>query len=574
MGLLTREKKASEETGQKWPALAAFLSAFVPGAGQLYGGRWRRAIVIFVPFLALFLAGAAILVSLGTIDLVGLLVQPRVLWTILAINTLLLGWRLFAVADAYFGTPSAGVFTGVRSSLWGGALLLALVIAVAAPHVVVTQYGLDAIGLIEEVFAEPEVPAAAYTVPADRAEDLLAGPAEEEQIVVGPKSYTSVARTFYINGRPVEGHLIPDGPENPVVLTQTIPTANDPSLEVPLLPLEERLAEQRLTFLLAGGDAGPGRSGLRTDTMMVMTVDILTGDASLFGIPRNFRNVPLPHRFRNSFLDLERRMFEEEVLNAPDFNLDGFPDTWEDLDGDLVPDEPLFEPCGCYPEILNSLHGRTRGWTSTYPDSVDPGMEALKEVLEHLLELRIDYYVLVDMAAFVDLIDAFGGVEVMVTNPLHVTVSPAEEGAPKASVNVEPGMNRLSGSEALAYVRWRRGSSDYVRMIRQRCLVGAVAAQADPLTVLRTFPAIADVIRADVVTNIPRNFLPGLVDITGKINFDALTTVGLVPPRFSAGRVQGYPVPNVSRMRSTVSDVIAGVYESPPRATGDDECGL
>src|SRR6185295_11690049 len=36
-------------------------------------------------------------------------------------------------------------------------------------------------------------------------------------------------------------------------------------------------ARRRLTVLLLGGDAGPGRSGLRTDTMVVATIDTETG---------------------------------------------------------------------------------------------------------------------------------------------------------------------------------------------------------------------------------------------------------------------------------------------------------
>src|SRR5665811_187317 len=59
----------------------------------------------------------------------------------------------------------------------------------------------------------------------------------------------------------------------------------------PFLPFEERVDPGRLTFLLAGGDAGPGRGGFRTDTIMVATVDLETGQAALFGIPRNMAQI-------------------------------------------------------------------------------------------------------------------------------------------------------------------------------------------------------------------------------------------------------------------------------------------
>src|SRR4029453_14917893 len=50
----------------------------------------------------------------------------------------------------------------------------------------------------------------------------------------------------------------------------------------------------RVTVLLIGGDAGPGRRGLRTDTMIVASYEVATGELSLFGLPRNMVQGPLP----------------------------------------------------------------------------------------------------------------------------------------------------------------------------------------------------------------------------------------------------------------------------------------
>ena len=54
------------------------------------------------------------------------------------------------------------------------------------------------------------------------------------------------------------------------------------------------LTDGRLDVLLVGGDAGPGRWSLRTDTLIVLSVDVKSGEAALFSIPRNMVNVPLP----------------------------------------------------------------------------------------------------------------------------------------------------------------------------------------------------------------------------------------------------------------------------------------
>jgi LCP family protein required for cell wall assembly len=224
--------------------------------------------------------------------------------------------------------------------------------------------------------------------------------------------------------------------------------------------------------------------------------------------------------------------------------------------------------------MLNRVHQNTMDWTDTYPDTPDPGLAALRDIVAHLIDLRIDYYVMVNMEGFVDVVDAIGGVEVMVKEPYHVAVSAPSEDSPKARVNVEPGLNHLTGLEALAYSRWRIGSSDYDRMQRQRCLIRAAADQLDPLTLARSFHTLADVVERSVVTDIPVTFLPDLVDILGGVNLEQVATVGLVPPRYNSGRAPGgYPIPNVNRIREKVAEVLEG---TAAEAGGADvnECGM
>ncbi|MCJ7780849.1 MAG: LCP family protein, partial [Acidimicrobiia bacterium] len=184
------------------------------------------------------------------------------------------------------------------------------------------------------------------------------------------------------------------------------------------------------------------------------------------------------------------------------------------------------------------------------------------------------YYFMVNMAGFVDIIDTIGGVDVMVKEPFHVAVSAPSEDSPKARVDVEPGMNRLNGLEALAYSRWRIGSSDYARMQRQRCLIRAATDQADPLTLIRSFHTLADVVERSVITDIPLILLPDLVDIVGRIDLDRIATVGFVPPTYNDGRAPGgYPIPNVSRIRWKVDQVLeGGVAEQS--SSGESECGV
>ena len=154
--------------------------------------------------------------------------------------------------------------------------------------------------------------------------------------------------------------------------------------------------------------------------------------------------IPLPRRFANAFVELQRRL--EPRPPPPVEETD---DGGEATEGKRKPPEPpAFVPCKCFPEQLNAVYPYTRRWTRTYPDEVDPGMAALRDVLEHLMGLDIDYYALIDMAAFVDLVDAMGGIDVYVTEPIESEVSPPREGDPWAYVKVEPGWHHFDGPEA------------------------------------------------------------------------------------------------------------------------------
>ena len=53
-------------------------------------------------------------------------------------------------------------------------------------------------------------------------------------------------------------------------------------------------ADARLNIAVLGGDGGFDRVGVRTDTIMVVSIDVATGDAAVFSIPRNWERLPFP----------------------------------------------------------------------------------------------------------------------------------------------------------------------------------------------------------------------------------------------------------------------------------------
>src|SRR5690606_31932524 len=129
------------------------------------------------------------------------------------------------------------------------------------------------------------------------------------------------------------------------------------------------------TILLLGGDAGPGRWSLRTDTIMLFSVHPSSGRAALISVPRNLMRLRFP----------------------PDSPLaERSPDRFPDL------------ATAVYPAVQNRAELRD----AYAVDGVDAGVVALAQGLGYSLDVTIDGYVLVAMRGFVDVIDALGGVTV------------------------------------------------------------------------------------------------------------------------------------------------------------------
>jgi polyisoprenyl-teichoic acid--peptidoglycan teichoic acid transferase len=287
----------------------------------------------------------------------------------------------------------------------------------------------------------------------------------------------------------------------------------------------------RLTVLLIGGDAGPGRVGLRTDTMVVATLDTRTKRGALLSLPRNLAEVPLPPRAAG------------------------------------------LEPGGTFPDILNALYG----WATLHADRFpgrDPGATALKQVAANLTGLRVDYYALVDFRGFVEMVDALGGVTVTVTRPVLDRVSPPEEGDDWIRIDLPAGRQHLDADQAFAYVRARSQSSDYERIRRQRCVLAALAQQADAGRLLRAFPRIAGAARRNVRTDIPRKVLPDLIRLVSGVDRHRVLSLGFTPPAYTSGFVgPGYPVPDIPAIRAATRTAISGAVARGARNLGGEVCG-
>ncbi len=260
----------------------------------------------------------------------------------------------------------------------------------------------------------------------------------------------------------------------------------------------------RYNFMLLGGDAGADRDGLRPDSISVVSVEADTGKATIIGIPRNMQYVPF-------------------VAGSP--MLAEYPNGYG-TDG-----------CDVDVCLINSIYTEVELYhPELYPDAEkngsNPGIEAMRDAVEGILGIQIQYYVLIDMQGFADLINALGGITIDVADRLPITDEVDENGQPydPDTTWIEPGVQLMDGGLALAYARIRAGTTDYARMERQRQVQEAIIQQFEPANILSKFQAVAQAGAQVVSTDIPQAVLGQFVDLASKSRSQEIATLELVPP--------------------------------------------
>ncbi|WP_053618794.1 LCP family protein [Nocardiopsis sp. NRRL B-16309] len=283
---------------------------------------------------------------------------------------------------------------------------------------------------------------------------------------------------------------------------------------------------ERVNVLLIGSDSADNRYGVRTDSMMVASVDPDTGDTVLIGLPRNLENAQFPE---GSAL--------AERYPAP-YGFDGLlNDVYQ-----AVSEEP--------------------GELAFNPTAPDPAADTLKQVIGHNIGLEVEYYAMVDMMGFRDLIDAVGGIEVEIEEPIPYGVHGGV---------LEEGLQRLDGHEALWYGRSRVASDDYGRMGRQGCLIKYVADQVEPTTVLTSYRELAGATARTLTTDIPQTKVPAFIELADRVTDEGdMEALQLSPPQVNTA------APDWEHVRSLVATAIAGgepggdeLPESPSEEASD-----
>jgi LCP family protein required for cell wall assembly len=263
----------------------------------------------------------------------------------------------------------------------------------------------------------------------------------------------------------------------------------------------------RYNVLLLGGDSGADRWGLRPDSLTVASIDADTGKAILFGLPRNMTNFPFP---------------KDSIM------AEQFPDGYD---------------CeGCE---LNSLATWAQDNKSLFKGHDNPGVEATIEGVEGITGLSINYYAMVNLQGFRNMVQAVGGLTLNVRDRIPI----GGVGGPVTG-HIDPGVQRLNGYETLWFARSRESADDYSRMARQKCVMNAMLQQLSPQTVVRNFESIAKASEELITTDLPASELGRFAELALKARSQPVSTVSFVPPAINTGR------PDIDKIHSMVQAAV------------------
>ncbi len=504
--------------GPAWLALVA--AAILPGCGHAVLGRPSTAALLLAPVIGLVLA-VVIVVGLAPdlASLIGEALSPDVL-AVLAVLVAIVGVYRLAVlaATGVLAERLAPTVGRARSARFALAAMLALFILV--PHVVVDAVILDTRDTIIAVLAPggPDEGIGGLLPPEEP--ESTASPAAIATPTPGPAGSGPPFATSLPSSSPSPSASPTPGP-TPTATPGPTPTATPG-------PTPAWAANGRLDLLLIGSDAGPDRWSLRTDTMILLSVDVASGRAAMFGFPRNMVGVPLP----------------AETAGAV--------------------------PGGRFPGLLNALYVYANAHPDQFPGGRTRGFRAVGGAIETLAGVHLDGIAVVDLAGFVRLVDAIGGVDITIPEPLHDMMYPLEDGSGLVQIYFPAGRQHLDGHRALMYVRSRHQDSDYGRMERQQAMLLAIRRDLNPCTLIPNIAKLLKIARDDLWTNLSPKDLPSLFSLAARTNTRQVKTILFAPSAYPAHLTDD----EIGRIRRVVRTVFAGPAPSPLPTETPDGGGL
>jgi LCP family protein required for cell wall assembly len=197
----------------------------------------------------------------------------------------------------------------------------------------------------------------------------------------------------------------------------------------------------------------------------------------------------------------------------------------------------------------------------------DAGRRALVATVEELTDVPVDHYAEINLAGFVEMTEAVGGVPVCLKRPVREV---------RSGVDLPAGRQTVRGADALAFVRQRRGldDGDLDRIARQQAFLAGMASRtlsagtlSDPGAVRRLVDAVTRHVVLDRGWNLDRLIAQFRRMSGGDIRFVTIPTGNpalQTPVDGIAVQVDVAEVRAFARTTIAATDAPAAVSTAPP----------
>jgi len=304
-------------------------------------------------------------------------------------------------------------------------------------------------------------------------------------------------------------------------------------------------ADGYLNVLLVGADAGAGRADMRTDTMMLMQVKIATGQAALYGIPRNLFNVPLPPQWQDAWSCHCFFGYQGSLADGGNYMLNAL---WQ-WAAWRAPDK--------FPGT---------GATSDF----ERGFKVLEATVGQMTGVQVDGVVYIDLLGFVKVIDDLGGLDMYVPEKIHDATMPFADRAGTYVLDIPAGQHHFSGLEALAYARTRHQDDDFGRMARQQAVIKAIRSDVNPCSILPRIPSLVSDLGGMLWTDLPQQDAPRLAALAQAIGGNNVQNYAFTP----ANGYDEYVTPaEVTKMQNAVAHGLDNAPKSTSTGGGSGSGG-
>ncbi len=209
--------------------------------------------------------------------------------------------------------------------------------------------------------------------------------------------------------------------------------------------------KNQYNFLIIGKD----RAAFNTDVIILVSYNITDGSVSMMQIPRD-TYVQLPDSKGN---------LKGRKANA----------------------------------LLAMYYNQARASGQKYNDALKTACGDLRDAMAEVFGIPINYFVMLDLEGFVNIVDAIGGVELTV--PQDMKYEDPEQGL---YINLKKGYQTLDGDKAEQFIRFRKGyvNADLGRVDAQKIFISAFIEKVQKSFSVETIVAIVRELSKYVVTDV------------------------------------------------------------------------